>query len=110
MRKRFFGLALSPLLFTLCFSASAQQPTKVPRIGFLLAVPPSTISARIQAFREGLRPLGYVEGKNIVIEWRSSEGRREEMSGSLPVHIDQADERYRKTGILGVMSDRDRAL
>ena len=50
--------------------AEAQQPKKVPRIGFLGATSPSVESARIEAFRQGLRELGYVEGKNIVIEWR----------------------------------------
>jgi putative ABC transport system substrate-binding protein len=56
------------------FPAEAQQ-SKVPHIGFLLAVPASTISARLDAFRYGLRELGYTEGKNIVIEWRSTEGK-----------------------------------
>ena len=53
--------------------AQAQQPTKIPRIGYLTATSLSTMSARIEAFRQGLRELGYVEGKNIVIEWRSTE-------------------------------------
>ena len=55
--------------------AHAQQPTKIPRIGYLTAAYLSAISARIEAFRQGLRELGYVEGKNIVIEWRSAEGK-----------------------------------
>jgi putative tryptophan/tyrosine transport system substrate-binding protein len=55
--------------------AEAQQPTKVPRIGFLAASPLSAIAARIEAFRQGLSKLGYVEGKNIIIEWRSAEGK-----------------------------------
>ena len=55
--------------------AEAQQPTKVPRIGFLTGVSPPTNSARHEAFRQGLRELGYVEGKNIVIEYRSAEGK-----------------------------------
>jgi putative tryptophan/tyrosine transport system substrate-binding protein len=54
--------------------ADAQQPTKVPRIGFLIGASRSAIPARTEAFQEGLRELGYVEGKNIVIEWRSAEG------------------------------------
>src|SRR2546425_148493 len=54
--------------------AQAQQPTKVPRIGFLAATSSSAISARVEAFRQGLRELGYVEGKNIVIESRFAEG------------------------------------
>jgi putative tryptophan/tyrosine transport system substrate-binding protein len=53
----------------------AQQPTKIPRIGFLTAGSPSTIPARIEAFRLGLRELGYVEDKNMVIEWRFGEGK-----------------------------------
>jgi len=55
--------------------ADAQQPKKVPRIGFLTTVSPSAIAARTEAFRQGLRELGYVEGKNIVIEWRYAEGK-----------------------------------
>jgi putative ABC transport system substrate-binding protein len=54
--------------------AQAQQPAKAPRIGFLAAISPAAISARIEAFRQGLKELGYVEGKNIVIEWRHHEG------------------------------------
>ena len=53
----------------------AQQPRKVPRIGYLSANSLSASPARIEAFRQGLRELGYVEGKNIIIEWRSAEGK-----------------------------------
>src|SRR5437773_6548694 len=63
------------MLFALCFSAQAQQPTKIPRIGVLSATSPAANSARIEAFRQGLRELGYVEGKNIAIEWRWAEGK-----------------------------------
>jgi putative ABC transport system substrate-binding protein len=55
--------------------AEAQQPAKIPRIAYLAGVSLSTISARVEAFRQGLRELGYVEGKNIVIEWRFAEGK-----------------------------------
>jgi putative ABC transport system substrate-binding protein len=55
--------------------ARAQQPTKVPRIGYLSSTSPSAGSSRIEAFRQGLRELGYVEGKNLVIEWRYAEGK-----------------------------------
>jgi putative ABC transport system substrate-binding protein len=56
--------------------AEAQEPTKVPRIGYLIGASISPApSARIEAFRQGLRELGYVEGKNIVIKWRSAEGK-----------------------------------
>jgi putative ABC transport system substrate-binding protein len=55
-------------------AAAAQQPTKIPRIGFLSGSL-SGGATRIEAFRQGLRELGYVEGKNIIIEWRYSEGK-----------------------------------
>ncbi|HEV8720491.1 MAG TPA: ABC transporter substrate-binding protein [Candidatus Binatia bacterium] len=60
--------------------AEAQQPTKVPQIGYLSATSPSANVGRIEAFRQGLRDLGYVEGKNIVIEWRYAEGKFDRLS------------------------------
>jgi len=67
------------MLFALCSSAHAQQSTRIPRIGFLSAVSRSAISARVEAFRQGLRELGYVEGKNIFIEWRFAEGKSDRL-------------------------------
>ena len=64
------ALALAPFHL-----ADAQQPKKVPRIGLLSTGFSSSIAARIEAFRQGLRELGYVEGKNIFIEHRSAEGK-----------------------------------
>jgi len=70
------GIVAIGFTFVMCGAvAQAQQPTKIPRIGFLSATSLSTMSARIEALRQGLRELGYVEGKNIVIEWRSAEGK-----------------------------------
>jgi putative tryptophan/tyrosine transport system substrate-binding protein len=66
-----FGLAA--MLLSLSFPAEAQQPKKVPRVGFLVPGSPSSYSDRIEAFRQGLRELGYVEGKNIVVEYRYAE-------------------------------------
>jgi len=63
------------MLLALPFPARAQQPTKIPRIGYLTTVSLSAISARIEAFRQGLRELGYVEGKNIAIELRYADGK-----------------------------------
>jgi putative tryptophan/tyrosine transport system substrate-binding protein len=61
--------------------AEAQQPGKVPRIGFLASASPSVVSGRIEAFQQGLRELGYVEGgKNIVIESRYAEGKLDRVS------------------------------
>jgi putative tryptophan/tyrosine transport system substrate-binding protein len=69
------------LLFALCSSVEAQQPQKVPRIGFLGGATLSAIAARTEAFRQGLRELGYVEGKNIIIEWRSAEQKLDRLPG-----------------------------
>jgi len=79
MRKILIRIALCPLLFALCVPAEAQQPAKVPRIGYLTQVAISAYSPQAEAFRQGLRDLGYVEGKNIVIEWRSGEGKRDRL-------------------------------
>lgn len=84
--KSLSGLWAIILLTMATLSAYAQQPAKVPRIGFQLDSPVAAVAARIEGFRQGLRELGYVEGKNIVIEWRSSEGkaeRRNELSAEL---------------------------
>src|SRR4030095_16878517 len=81
MRRKFFGLALSTVLLALCFPAQAQQPTKVPRIGYLAVNSLSDNRARIDAFRQGLRELSYVEGKNIIIEWRSADGNFDRVPG-----------------------------
>jgi len=73
MRKKFIGLTLGALLFALCFSAEAQQAKKIHRIGYLalgLGIQP-----REEAFRQSLRELGYVDGQNIVIEWRFAKGK-----------------------------------
>jgi putative ABC transport system substrate-binding protein len=75
MSKKIFAFALSAIFLTLGFRSEAQQPTKVPRIGFLGVPSPSANSARNEAFRQGLREHGYVEGKNIVMEWRFAEGK-----------------------------------
>ena len=80
MRRPFKKTALASILFAgalLAFAviAEAQQPKKIPRIGYLAATSLSANAVPIEAFRQGLRELGYVEGKNIVIEWRSAEGK-----------------------------------
>ena len=75
MTRKLTVLTLCALLFALCLPSEAQQPTRIPRIGYLIATSPSVISARIDAFRQGLRELGYVEGKSIVIDYRWAEGK-----------------------------------
>jgi len=79
MKKKITVLTLCAMLFALCSSTEAQQPTKIPRIGYLAAASLSANAARTEAFRQGLRELGYVEGKNIFVEWRYGEGKRDRM-------------------------------
>jgi putative tryptophan/tyrosine transport system substrate-binding protein len=83
--KRFLACTLSSLpvalrlvgamLLALCSFAQAQQPPKTPRIGYLTGSSVSAITDRTEAFRQGLRDLGYFDGKNMVIEWQSAEGK-----------------------------------
>ena len=75
MSKKLIRFALCVTLFALSVSAEAQQAKKIPRIGYLGATSVSATSDRTEPFRQGLRELGYVEGKNIVIEWRYAEGK-----------------------------------
>jgi len=77
MNRRIFGMAIVTLLLGVNFPVVAQQPKKVPRIGFLMTTSSSATSARLEAFRQALRELGYVENKSIIIEWRSAEGNTE---------------------------------
>jgi putative tryptophan/tyrosine transport system substrate-binding protein len=74
MKKRITVLTLCAMLFALCFSAQAQQPEKVPRIGYIASAGPDAAGTNRGAFQQGLRDLGYIEGKNIVIEFRYLEG------------------------------------
>jgi ABC-type uncharacterized transport system substrate-binding protein len=73
MSKKFFGFALGALLFALSFSVEAQQAGKVYRIGYLSNA--SGIGSTEETFRQALRDLRYVEGQNLVIEWRFSKGK-----------------------------------
>jgi putative ABC transport system substrate-binding protein len=75
MRKSLRLLLIIATLVGCGAIAEAQQPTKIPRIGYINAGTASTNPARVEAFRQGLRELGYVEGKNIVIEYRAAEGK-----------------------------------
>jgi putative tryptophan/tyrosine transport system substrate-binding protein len=77
MNEKIVLLALCCLLLAPCSAAEAQKPKKVPRIGYLLPGNPTTDSARSEPFRQALRELGYIEGQNIVIEYRYAEGKRD---------------------------------
>src|SRR5262245_15058083 len=84
MKKRPFGFALIPLpfalslvgalLLALCLSAEAQQAEKVTRIGYIASAGPDAVGTNRGAFQQGLRDLGYIQGKNIAIEFRYLEG------------------------------------
>jgi hypothetical protein len=71
MSEKVIGLALSAMLFALCTAAAAQQVRKIPRIGYVsVSGSPNNPGVLVEAFRQGLRDLGYDEGKNIVVEYR----------------------------------------
>ena len=75
MTRKITVLTLCAMLFALCFPAEAQQPKKVPRIGYLSSFDPASESTRSEAIRLALRELGYIEGQNIAIEYRYGEGK-----------------------------------
>jgi putative tryptophan/tyrosine transport system substrate-binding protein len=75
MKNRYIGIPLCAVLLALCFSVEAQQPQKVPRIGYLSTTDPSRESARSEAIRQGLRARGYIEGQNIAFEYQYAEGK-----------------------------------
>jgi ABC-type uncharacterized transport system substrate-binding protein len=79
LRKVFIRIVLCALLHALCAHARAQQPTKVARIGFLDASTASGSAVLVDAFRHELSKLGWIEGKNITIEYRFAEQKRERL-------------------------------
>ena len=80
--KTIYGcpLLIAALLVALSAPAQAQQPTKISRIGFLSTNSRESMSSRAEAFRRGLRELGYVEGQNITIEYRYAESNIDKLS------------------------------
>jgi len=78
-RAGIFGFILCAFLLAFCLSVQAQQSMQIPRIGFLIVSTPTAIADRLEAFRQGLRELGYVEGKNVIIEQRWAAGQIERM-------------------------------
>ena len=69
-----FGSILCAFLFVFCLPLHAQPQTKIRHIGFLSGASYVSTQARIEAFRQELNVLGYVDGTNVVIEWRFAEG------------------------------------
>jgi putative tryptophan/tyrosine transport system substrate-binding protein len=79
MKKKILLSAVATLILASIFPAAAQQPKKVPRIGFLSAATRTSSPHLTEAFLQGLRELGYVEGQNITIEYRWADGRFEQL-------------------------------
>ncbi|PYN87731.1 MAG: hypothetical protein DMD89_36490 [Candidatus Rokuibacteriota bacterium] len=77
--RRTFVTTLS-VVFLTRLAAEAQQQTNIPKVGHLFVQPYSATGHLREAFRQGLRELGYVEGQNISIEFRNAEGRPERLS------------------------------
>jgi putative ABC transport system substrate-binding protein len=86
MRKNAISLTLCAMLFALCSFAEAQQPAKVHRIGYLSAASAEADKNRFAHFQRGMQELGYVEGKNIVIEQRYAAGNFEKIA-ELPAEL-----------------------
>jgi len=77
MNPKIYALPLCAMLFALCFPANAQQPGKIARIGLLESSTASGSAALVNVFRQELSKVGWIEGKNIVIEYRYAEGNRD---------------------------------
>ena len=76
MSKKIICLALCAMLLALSFPVDAQQPKKIPRIGYVGGTDdPSTPGPLVNALRQGLRDVGYIEGRSILFEYRSAEGK-----------------------------------
>src|SRR5262245_22771280 len=78
MKRKITVLTLCTMLFTLCGSADAQQPGKIFLIGFLDPSNASGSAVLVDAFRQELTKLGWIDGKNITIEYRFAEGKGDE--------------------------------
>ena len=81
MRRIGLAVVLALSLTSTLLAAEAQQPGKVYRVGVLDFVPATSNAANLSALRQGLRELGYVEGQNLVIEYRSADGQAERFPG-----------------------------
>jgi putative ABC transport system substrate-binding protein len=79
LAKKLLAALLAVILLATASTVAAQEERKVPRVGFLSASPPAVNSERVKAFVQGLRDLGYVDGQNISIAFRSAESRVERL-------------------------------
>jgi putative tryptophan/tyrosine transport system substrate-binding protein len=100
MRQNIFCVALCALHLALGFPAAAQQPTKVPRIALLsgrVAPTPATPDANAEAFRQGQRDLGYLEGTNILVEYPYIEAKTAARRSCAPLTRCPRGSIYRRT-------------
>jgi putative ABC transport system substrate-binding protein len=84
MIKRVVSVALGAMFLAVCLPVQAQQAAKVPRVGYISLR--SGIEPREEAFQKGLLDLGYIEGQNIIIEWRFAKGKED----LLPKFVNEA--------------------
>jgi putative tryptophan/tyrosine transport system substrate-binding protein len=87
LRNLKFAILLGAMLFALCLTAEAQQPGKVPRIGFLDPSSASGNAVRLEAFWQEMRKLGWIEGKNINVEYRFAENKGPERQPELAADL-----------------------
>ena len=80
----FFWIILCTMLSTICVSAHGQLLEKIPRIGYLFGLSPSASTERVEAFRQGLHALGYVEGKTFSLSIGGPTGKSIGFLVSLP--------------------------
>jgi putative ABC transport system substrate-binding protein len=81
MKKKILVSLLPILILNFACLVAAQQPTKVPQIGYVSGFgDPNNPGPQVEAFRQGLRDFGYIEGKNILVEYRYIEGKRDQIS------------------------------
>ena len=77
-------LTLALTILVAALAAEAQPAGKVPRVGLLITGSPSLAGSNLAAFQQGLRDLGYVEGQNLILEYRYAEGRSSACPSSRP--------------------------
>ena len=78
-KKGVFSVLYVGIMLAVAAVADAQEPKKVPKIGFLVGPSRSFFASRMESFQQGLHSLGYIEGKNIVIEYRYAEGKADRL-------------------------------